>query len=177
MFKPETWLLLFIAANLIITCIYLGHVIPRRFDEVIKILIRIADAAGAKLGEKVQSPGEVYPACKWIRISKIELVGGIHHIYVYCSHPSKPMQTYGCQPRCRYLDTSTTGGGALAGTILGGLIGLAIGGAGGVILGCLIGALAGNAIEAARSLQARINELKSKGDIFLLHVDEHLLKP
>ncbi len=112
-------------------------ILGRKLDVVIDILRQIAERLKVELGEKVQSPGYVYTTCRWLRISKIEVKGGVYHTYVYCAHPRRPMTKHGCLTPCPYLDTSDkpTGSGAFVGMVLGGLAGLILGGPSGVIVG------------------------------------------
>ncbi len=62
-----------------------------------------------------------------------------------------------CSTEPMLLDTAPTGGGALAGAVVGGLAGNSIGGGGGQVvatmLGFLAGSIVGDRIEAARSPQ------------------------
>ena len=62
-----------------------------------------------------------------------------------------------CSTEPMLLDTAPTGGGALAGAVVGGLAGNSIGGGGGQViatmLGFLTGAIVGNGIEASRAPQ------------------------
>jgi len=165
---------------IILATMYVVSVLGRKLDDVLNVLIRIAERLGVEIGKRVQSPGYVYTTCRWLRISR-EYVdsAGTYHIYVYCGHPQNPMTLHGCPPGCPYLDTSDTptGAGAFAGLVLGGLVGLILGGAPGVFIGGLLGAIIGNSLEVVKPVQRRIAELQSRGTNYAIHIDEQKLKP
>ncbi len=74
-------------AMAILTTKYIVDVIGRKLDNITSILIKIAEKLGVEAGERVQSPGYIYTACRWLRISREYVDGkGTRHIYVYCVH-------------------------------------------------------------------------------------------
>ena len=166
-----------LAAQLVST-VYILDVIGRKLDRVASILIRVAERLGVDVGAEVQSPGQVYVQCRWLRISREEARGGIRHIYVYCAHPRNPMTRQGCPRGCPYLDVSDTrsGTGAYIGLVIGGLAGMVVGGPAGVVLGGVLGALIGNMLEEPKPVEARVKSLVERGEQVQIHVDGSRLK-
>jgi len=162
---------------LILSHKYILDIFGRKLDIITGVLIKLAEQAGIKIGEEIQSPGYVYTACRWLRIGREEVIDGVHHIYVYCAHPKNPMTIHGCPMGCPYLDTSDrpTGSGAFAGLVLGGLAGLILGGPPGVIIGGLLGAVIGNTLEVTKPVQTRIIDLRNRGVPFQIHIDERYI--
>ena len=80
---------------------YIVDIVGTKLDNIMNILIRMAEHMGVEVRRKVQSPGYVYMMCRWLRISREEVdETGVHHIYVYCAHPQSPMTEEGCPPGC-----------------------------------------------------------------------------
>lgn len=136
-----------------------------------KVKAHIVYKTGIESRKETKSPGYVYVDCRWLRISK-EHKDDVHHVYVYCAHPKKPMTREGCPYNCGYLDTSDrkTGAGAFTGLVLGGIAGLPAGPPG-VIIGGLLGALAGDMLEVAKPVEAKIRSLRDRGISYELHID------
>ena len=140
---------------------------------------------GVEVGEKVSSPGIIYPDCRWIRVSKyvdkhFPNCYKERHIYVYCTHPSKPMKSDGCPPQCPYRQPppKPLGFGAFSGLVVGGLLGL-IAGPGGVLMGGLIGALVGHTLEVESltpQAKAQIETCKNQGIKYFIHIDYEKLR-
>ena len=161
-------------AAIVLSTMYIIDKLGGKLDRIGDTLEGIARKIGVESRKETKSPGYVYVDCRWLRISREYVKDGVHHVYVYCAHPKKPMTREGCPYGCGYLDTSDrrTGAGAFAGLVLGGILGLPAGPPG-VIIGGLLGALAGDMLETAKPVKAKIRNFESRGVPYELHIDRH----
>ena len=164
--------LVIIILALILSSKYTIDTLGGKLDRIGDTLEEIAHKMGVESRKETRSPGYVYVDCRWLRISREHVKDDVHHVYVYCAHPKKPMTEEGCPYNCGYLDTSDrkTGAGAFTGLVLGGIAGLPAGPPG-VIIGGLLGALVGDMLEVAKPVEAKIRSLRDRGISYELHID------